>query len=150
MISITITPSTSEHVKILADAMANIIASNTTKPQPKLIAISEPLAVEELAATTVELKAAPDVAPLAQAAPAPAAKTRSPAAPKLGKAAAAAAAPAPAPEVTREEVRALLSELHTSGKTDEVKALLAEYGAVKLPDLANEDYAAVLAKAGQL
>ena len=56
----------------------------------------------------------------------------------------------PTPEkqtVTFVELRSRLSEISRSGKTAEVKELIRRYGATKLSDLAESDYAAVLAEA---
>ena len=58
----------------------------------------------------------------------------------------------PAPEqkaetVTFVQLRSRLSEISRSGKTAEVKELIAKYGASKLSDIAESDYADVLAEA---
>mgnify|MGYP003321875923 FL=1 len=58
----------------------------------------------------------------------------------------------PAPEqkaetVTFVKLRSRLSEISRSGKTAEVKELITKYGASKLSDIAESDYAAVLAEA---
>lgn len=56
----------------------------------------------------------------------------------------------PEPEkqaVTFVALRSRLSEISRSGKTAEVKELIAKYGASKLSDIAESDYAAVLAEA---
>lgn len=58
----------------------------------------------------------------------------------------------PAPEqktenVTFVQLRSRLSEISRSGKTAEVKELIAKYGASKLSDIVESDYAAVLAEA---
>ena len=133
MISITVTPSTLAHIDILAEAMRNLISCDDVKPQPKLVAITEPLVVE---------------APSEAHAPDPLAKAK---APKLVKLVKTAQAPETSPaQITLEEVRSKLSELSACGKTAEVKAILAEYGAFKLPDLAAEHFAVVLLKAGEL
>lgn len=58
--------------------------------------------------------------------------------------------PAPKNEeatVTFVQLRSRLSEISRSGHTQEVKELIAKYGAEKLSDLAESDYAAVLAEA---
>lgn len=49
--------------------------------------------------------------------------------------------------VTFVQLRSRLSEISRSGKTAEVKELIAKYGATKLSDIAESDYAAVLAEA---
>ena len=49
--------------------------------------------------------------------------------------------------VTFVQLRSRLSEISRSGKTAEVKELIAKYGASKLSDIAESDYAAVLAEA---
>ncbi len=58
----------------------------------------------------------------------------------------------PAPEakpepITFVQLRSRLSEISRSGHTADVKELIAKYGAEKLSDLAESDYAAVLAEA---
>ena len=49
--------------------------------------------------------------------------------------------------VTFVQLRSRLSEISRSGKTAEVKELSAKYGASKLSDITESDYAAVLAEA---
>ena len=49
--------------------------------------------------------------------------------------------------VTFVQLRSRLSEISRSGHTQEVKELIAKYGAEKLSDLAESDYATVLAEA---
>lgn len=58
----------------------------------------------------------------------------------------------PAPEqktetVTFVQLRSRLSEISRTGHTQEVKELIVKYGAEKLSDIAEADYAAVLAEA---
>lgn len=56
----------------------------------------------------------------------------------------------PTPEqqtVTFVQLRSRLSEISRAGHTQEVKELIAKYGAEKLSDIAEADYAAVLAEA---
>lgn len=58
----------------------------------------------------------------------------------------------PAPEqktetVTFVQLRSRLSEISRAGHTQEVKELIAKYNADKLSDIAEADYAAVLAEA---
>ena len=58
----------------------------------------------------------------------------------------------PAPEqktetVTFVQLRSRLSELSRTGHTQEIKELITQYGADKLSDIAEADYAAVLAEA---
>lgn len=58
--------------------------------------------------------------------------------------------PTPEPEkqtVTFVQLRSRLSEISRSGHTQEVKELIAKYGAERLSDIAESDYAAVLAEA---
>lgn len=58
--------------------------------------------------------------------------------------------PTPEPEkpaVTFVQLRSRLSEISRSGHTAEVKELIAKYGADKLSDLNESDYAALLAEA---
>lgn len=49
--------------------------------------------------------------------------------------------------VTFVQLRSRLSEISRSGKTAEVKELIAKYGASKLSDIAESDYVAVLTEA---
>ena len=49
--------------------------------------------------------------------------------------------------VTFVQLRSRLSEISRSGKTAEVKELIAKYGATKLSDIAESDYVAVLTEA---
>ena len=49
--------------------------------------------------------------------------------------------------VTFVQLRSRLSEISRSGKTAEVKELIAKYGASKLSDITESDYSAVLAEA---
>lgn len=49
--------------------------------------------------------------------------------------------------VTFVQLRSRLSEISRNGKTAEVKELIAKYGASKLSDITESDYAAVLAEA---
>lgn len=51
---------------------------------------------------------------------------------------------------TLEEVRAKLAGLTKTGKRNEVRTLLEEFGAAKLPEVKEEDYAALMAKAVKL
>lgn len=52
--------------------------------------------------------------------------------------------------VTFVQLRSRLSEISRSGKTTEIKELIAKYGAAKLSDISESDYAAVLAEAEKL
>lgn len=52
--------------------------------------------------------------------------------------------------VTFVQLRSRLSEISRTGHTQEVKELITRYGADKLSDIAEADYAAVLAEAEKL
>lgn len=54
------------------------------------------------------------------------------------------------PTVTFVQLRSRLSEISRSGHTVEIKDLISKYGADKLSDIAESDYAAVLAEAEEL
>ncbi len=54
------------------------------------------------------------------------------------------------PKVTKEMVRAAFSKLIKDGKQKEAKELTSKYGAAKLPDVKEEDYAAILKEAEEL
>lgn len=61
-------------------------------------------------------------------------------------------APAPAPEVevkkcSFQEVRGIMASLAGKGKKAEAKALLTKFGASRLSDVKEEDYAALVAEA---
>lgn len=58
--------------------------------------------------------------------------------------------PAETPEVKLEDVRAVLASLTKAGKSDDVKALFAKYGASKLPEVKKEHYAELLQEARAL
>lgn len=61
--------------------------------------------------------------------------------------------PAPQEEVKKyaiEDVRAVLGKLQKAGKKEEVKALIASFGVDKLSQIKEEDYAALIEKAGAL
>ena len=49
-----------------------------------------------------------------------------------------------------EDVRAVLADISRSGKTQEMKVLLAKYRAVKLSEVKPEDYPALLADAEEI
>ncbi len=53
-------------------------------------------------------------------------------------------------EVTLAEVRAVLTEISRSGKTDQAKAIVKKHGAEKITELDSGKYAAVLADARAL
>ena len=54
------------------------------------------------------------------------------------------------PTLQLEEVRKFLAELSRSGKTSEMKALLAKYGATKLSDIDPKYYAKLLDDAKEI
>lgn len=54
------------------------------------------------------------------------------------------------PKITKEMVRAVFTSVIKAGKAAEAKALTAKYGAKKVPDLKEEDYAAVYKEANIL
>lgn len=54
------------------------------------------------------------------------------------------------PKVTKEQVRAVFTKLIQAGKQKEAKELTSKYGAAKLPDVKEEDYAAILKEAEEL
>ena len=49
-----------------------------------------------------------------------------------------------------EDVRATLGALQKAGKKEQVRALLQEFGAAKLPEVDPADYPALMKKAGEL
>lgn len=51
---------------------------------------------------------------------------------------------------TLEDVRAALGALQKAGKKEQVRALLQEFGAAKLPEVDPADYPALMKKAGEL
>ena len=58
--------------------------------------------------------------------------------------------PTPSPQITIDQVRALLAEKSSLGKTQEVKALLMKYDAGKLSGVKPEDYPALMEEARSL
>lgn len=54
------------------------------------------------------------------------------------------------PKITKEMIRAIFTKIIKVGKAAEAKALTAKYGAKKVPDLKEEDYAAVYKEANAL
>lgn len=52
-----------------------------------------------------------------------------------------------APKVTKEMIRERLGSIMKAGKQKEVKALVAKYGASKVPDIKEEDYPAIYKEA---
>ena len=57
---------------------------------------------------------------------------------------------APGKTFTKEEVRAKLAALNRAGKKEKVRELLKEFGAATFPEVKEEDYPALLKKAGEL
>ena len=51
---------------------------------------------------------------------------------------------------TLEDVRATLGALQKAGKKEQVRAMLQEFGAAKLPEVDPSDYPALMKKAGEL
>ena len=58
--------------------------------------------------------------------------------------------PEEAPKITKEMVRERLGTIMKAGKQNEVKQLVAKYGASKVPELKKEDYAAIYKEAEAL
>ena len=54
------------------------------------------------------------------------------------------------PEPKLEDVRAVLADISRSGKTQQMKVLLAKYGAMKLSEVKPEDYTALLKDAEEI
>ena len=54
------------------------------------------------------------------------------------------------PTIKLEDVRTVLAEISRSGKTAQMKELLGRFGASKLSDVNQEDYAALLAAAKEV
>lgn len=74
-------------------------------------------------------------------------KFEAPPAPEQAPAAEPAAATA---EVALEDLRALLADLSQDGKSEDVKAMLRNFGVSKVTQLHPKQYAEVMAAAGQL
>jgi len=53
-------------------------------------------------------------------------------------------------KVTKEDLRAIFTKIIKAGKQSEAKALTTKYGAARLPDIKEEDYAAVYKDAEDL
>jgi preprotein translocase subunit SecD len=60
------------------------------------------------------------------------------------------AEPKEEPKITKEMVRAIFTKVITAGKQKEAKDLTSKYGASKLPDVKEEDYAAIYKEAEEL
>ena len=54
------------------------------------------------------------------------------------------------PKITKELVRAVFAKLIKAGKAKEAKELTAKYGASKIPEIKEEDYAAIYKEAEEL
>lgn len=52
-----------------------------------------------------------------------------------------------APEITLEKVRGILAEKSRAGHTDKVRAIIEKYGADRLSDIDQKDYAAIIKEA---
>lgn len=134
MITITLTPKTTAQLDAALELLKRIRDDELAQDR-KFEAIFSGAATETMAGAAA-YPAQPHVE-VVEAAPAP---TEPP-----------AEAPAPvAPTVTLVELRAKLAQLSRDGRADSIKALLAEYGAAKLTDLALEHYAAVMARAQEV
>lgn len=53
-------------------------------------------------------------------------------------------------KVTKEQVRKAFSKLSKAGKREEAKELVSKYGASRVPEIKEEDYAAILKEAEEL
>lgn len=53
-------------------------------------------------------------------------------------------------KVTKEDVRKVLADKKKAGKRDEVKALIEEYGVSRFPDIPEDKYPELIAKAREL
>jgi hypothetical protein len=130
-------------------AMITITFNPTSETQARLIGdlMAQYLRVEADIADTVEPVEVKEVAP-----PTPKPRKTKPAPEPVAEPEAPAAQPAslPAAKPTIVDVRAVLGPLSQAGKAGEVKALLAEFGVTKLTELAEEQYADLLAKAKEL
>lgn len=121
MITITIEPQTPEHVKVLANAMAALLA-----PEAVTKTEAAPKAAKKSAPVVVLPEEEPDQFD------------------------AAIPAQASAPTVSKEQVRAKLAELNKTGKGPEVKALIATYGVTTLTAVPEDKLAELLMKAGAI
>ncbi len=52
-----------------------------------------------------------------------------------------------APEITLEKVRGILADKSRAGHTDKVRAIIEKYGAERLSDINQKDYAAIIKEA---
>ncbi len=163
MITITLTPRTPAHLdaalallqrirddEAAADAkfsemfrgVANETMADALPVEVPAVTEREPGADEDEQPTVEPAKvirkrksAAPE--PTAPAAPLPPPPPPPPAAPET-------------PAITLVDVRAKLSSLSRDGHGEAVKALLADYGAAKLTDVQESDYAALMARAKEI
>lgn len=135
MITITLTPQTPVQISAALKFLEQLSGSAFVESSPQV----EAPAVK---AEAKKRKPAQEVAQevTQEATPSPAAAAAEPAAP----------APEVKPKVALEDVRKKLAALSHEGKAAQVKALLTNFGASKLTDVAAERYAELLAAAEEL
>ena len=143
MIQITFTPETPEQAAVVADAISKYLG--TVAAGETVAEVKEPVAE----APKRTRKAAAPAPVSASVAGEPEVPNETAAAPSEPEAPAASTASSPAP-VTLEEVRAVLAQLSQAGKANEVKGLIAKFGAAKLTEIPADKYSDVLAAAQEL
>lgn len=149
MIKIEINVLGADEARLATEAIAAILelrAKRGKEIQASLGQMSE-------AATPIADLAQPEVKekPAKKSKPATVAATAEAPAPSAPTATSSPAAAAPAPSVTLEMVRAKLTHLtQKEGKSAQVVDLMGKYGAKKLTEIDEKDYAELLEKAGEL
>lgn len=161
MIQITFTPETPEQAAVIAEAIGKYLGTvpaGGTVAEVKEPAAEAPKRTRKAAATTAESTEKSSPQPVAeQSASAPAsepdqqpetdegnsAATSTPVATEESKDSSAS----PTTSVTLEEVRGFLAPLSQNGKGQEVKDLIASFGATKLTEIPAEKYGELLAAA---
>lgn len=152
MIQITFTPETPEQAAVVAEAIGKYLGTvpvGGTVAEVKEPAAEAPKRTRKAAPAAVT-EPAPETKSVTESAPAEAdVPNESAAAPSEPEAPAASTASSPAP-VTLEDVRGVLAKLSQGGKANEVKGLIAKFGAAKLTEIPADKYSDVLAAAQEL
>jgi hypothetical protein len=153
MIQVTFTPGTSAQAALVGQLMAQYLALDEQPQEPVrttsgLIASAQ----EEAAAPVVKRvrKPAAVAQDSASAIGTPAEDPNAAAEPSVQEAPAASTVSSTEPELSRETVRAKLTEVSKAGKATEVKALLAALGVANLTAVPKEAYAKLMADAAAL
>ena len=159
MIQITFTPETPEQAAVVAEAIGKYLGTvpvGGTVAEVKEPAAEAPKRTRKTAGTSSPSSASdsassptPSTTSSTSAEPEPAVGNETAAAPSEPEAPAASTASSPV-AVTLEDVRGVLAKLSQGGKANEVKGLIAKFGAAKLTEIPADKYSDVLAAAQEL